>query len=128
MHGQDIAGTPYITDICKMPHLLIAGTTGSGKSVAVNTMICSIVYKSSPKDVKFVMIDPKMVELSVYEGIPHLAAPVVTDPRKAASVLKNVVNEMEERYSLLAEHRVRNLDSFNALADKVDDIEKIPYM
>jgi S-DNA-T family DNA segregation ATPase FtsK/SpoIIIE len=126
--GKDISGAPYITDICTMPHLLIAGTTGSGKSVAVNTMICSIVYKASPKEVKFVMIDPKMVELSVYEGIPHLAAPVVTDPRKAAAVLKNVVKEMEERYALLAEHRVRNLDSFNALADKTEDLERMPYI
>lgn len=126
--GKDIAGRPYITDIGKMPHLLIAGTTGSGKSVSVNTMICSIIYKSSPEDVKFVMIDPKMVELSVYEGIPHLAAPVVTDPRKASLVLKNVVTEMEERYQLLAEHKVRNIDSFNSLAKKSAELNKLPYL
>jgi S-DNA-T family DNA segregation ATPase FtsK/SpoIIIE len=126
--GKDISGKPYITDIAKMPHLLIAGTTGSGKSVSVNTLICSIVFKSSPDKVNFVMIDPKMVELSVYEGIPHLAAPVVTDPRKAATVLKNVVEEMERRYSILAEQRVRNIDSYNSYAEKNKELEKLPYL
>lgn len=126
--GKDIAGRPYITDLTKMPHLLIAGTTGSGKSVSVNTVICSIIYKSSPDNVKFILVDPKMVELSVYEDIPHLAAPVVTDPRKAANVLKNVVEEMEHRYSVLAENKVRNIDSFNELAGKNENLEKIPYL
>jgi len=86
--GKDIAGKPYITDLAKMPHLLIAGTTGSGKSVAVNTIVCSILYKCSPDMVKFALIDPKMVELNIYEGIPHLAAPVVVDPQKASKLLK----------------------------------------
>ena len=100
--GKDVIGKPYMSDIRKMPHLLVAGTTGSGKSVGINTMICSILYKSSPDEVKFIMIDPKMVELSIYDGIPHLMAPVVTDTRLAASVLKNVVAEMTRRYTLLA--------------------------
>ncbi|MGA1861734.1 DNA translocase FtsK 4TM domain-containing protein [Deferribacter thermophilus] len=125
--GKDIAGKPYITDLTKMPHLLIAGTTGSGKSVAINGIITSILFKSSYEDVKFVMIDPKMVELSVYEGIPHLAAPVVVNPRKAANVLKNVVEEMEHRYSILAERKVRNIISYNQLVAK-EGGEKLPYL
>lgn len=125
--GKDASGKPYISDLTKMPHLLIAGTTGSGKSVSVNAMICSVLYKSSPDMVKFVMIDPKMVELSIYEGIPHLAAPVVVDVRKAATVLKNVVQEMESRYSLLAESKVRNIDSYNQKSD-TDGHAKMPYL
>jgi len=126
--GKDISGRSYISDLASMPHLLVAGTTGSGKSVAVNTLICSIVFKSSPEMVKFIMIDPKMVELSIYDEIPHLAAPVVTDPRKAANVLKNVVEEMENRYSVLASMKVRNLDSYNqkALTDK--ELPVMPYL
>jgi S-DNA-T family DNA segregation ATPase FtsK/SpoIIIE len=126
--GKDIAGKPYITDLAKMPHLLIAGTTGSGKSVAVNTIVCSILYKCPPDMVKFALIDPKMVELNIYEGIPHLAAPVVVDPQKASKLLKNVVAEMENRYSLLAEHKVRNIESFNKLAEKNSALEKLPYL
>lgn len=125
--GKDASGKPYISDLTKMPHLLIAGTTGSGKSVSVNAMICSVLYKSSPQMVKFVMIDPKMVELSIYEGIPHLAAPVVVDVRKAATVLKNVVQEMESRYSLLAESKVRNIDSYNQKSVS-DGHPKMPYL
>ncbi|QAR32289.1 DNA translocase FtsK [Geovibrio thiophilus] len=125
--GKDASGKPYISDLTKMPHLLIAGTTGSGKSVSVNAMICSVLYKSSPRMVKFVMIDPKMVELSIYEGIPHLAAPVVVDVRKAATVLKNVVQEMESRYSLLAESKVRNIDSYNQKSE-TDGHPKMPYL
>lgn len=126
--GKDISGKPYVSDLGKMPHLLIAGTTGSGKSVCINTIVCSILFKSSPDKVKFVMIDPKMVELSSYEDIPHLAAPVVTDPKHAATVLKNVVAEMENRYEILAENRVRNIDSFNELASKNNEINPMPYL
>jgi S-DNA-T family DNA segregation ATPase FtsK/SpoIIIE len=126
--GKDISGRPYITDLTKMPHLLIAGTTGSGKSVAVNTIICSLLYKCPPDYVKFALIDPKMVELNVYDGIPHLAAPVVIDPQKASRLLKNVVSEMESRYSILAEHKVRNIESFNKLAQKNTELAKIPYL
>ena len=117
-----------MSDIKKMPHLLVAGTTGSGKSVGINTMICSILYKASPDEVKFIMIDPKMVELSIYDGIPHLMAPVVTDTRLASSVLKNVVAEMTRRYTLLAEKKVRNLDGYNEIIKGDDEAEKMPYL
>ena len=126
--GKDVTGRPYMSDIRKMPHLLVAGTTGSGKSVGINTMICSILYKSSPDEVKFIMIDPKMVELSIYDGIPHLMAPVVTDTRLAASVLKNVVAEMTRRYTLLAEKKVRNLDGYNEIIKDDEQAEKMPYL
>lgn len=126
--GKDISGKPYITDLAKMPHLLIAGTTGSGKSVGVNTIICSILYRCPPEMVKFALIDPKMVELNVYEGIPHLAAPVVVDPQKASKLLKNVVTEMENRYSMLAEHKVRNIESFNKIAEKDKELSTLPYL
>lgn len=126
--GKDAAGKPYMSDIRKMPHLLVAGTTGSGKSVGINTMICSILYKSSPDEVKFIMIDPKMVELSIYDGIPHLLAPVVTDTRLASSVLKNVVTEMTRRYSLLAEKKVRNIDGYNDIIAGDETAEKMPYL
>lgn len=126
--GKDIAGKGYVSDLATMPHLLVAGTTGSGKSVAVNTLICSIIFKASPDKVKFVMVDPKMVELSVYDDIPHLAAPVVTDPRKAANVLKNVVEEMENRYSALASLKVRNIDSYNMRAENDPELPKMPYL
>lgn len=126
--GKDISGRPYISDLSSMPHLLVAGTTGSGKSVAVNTLICSIVYKAPPEMVKFIMVDPKMVELSIYEDIPHLAAPVVTDPRQAANVLKNVVEEMENRYSVLASMKVRNLASYNQKAATDPELPMMPYL
>lgn len=128
--GKDISGgKAYVSDLASMPHLLVAGTTGSGKSVAVNTLICSIVYNSPPELVKFIMVDPKMVELSIYEDIPHLAAPpVVTDPRKAANVLKNVVEEMENRYSVLAAMKVRNLASYNQKAEQDPELPIMPFL
>ncbi len=112
--GKDIAGQPVVTDIAKMPHLLIAGATGSGKSVCINTLIMSILYKASPEEVKLIMIDPKVVELSVYNGIPHLYIPVVTDPKKAAGALNWAVAEMTNRYNLFAKHNVRGLVDYNA--------------
>ena len=111
--GKDIGGQPVVVDLAKMPHLLIAGTTGSGKSVAVNAMILSMLYNASPQDLRLIMIDPKMLELSVYEGIPHLLAPVVTDMKEAANALRWCVAEMERRYSLMAYLGVRNLGNFN---------------
>ncbi|KRE90084.1 cell division protein FtsK [Frateuria sp. Soil773] len=111
--GKDIGGKPVVTDLAKMPHLLVAGTTGSGKSVAVNAMVLSLLYKASAKDVRMIMIDPKMLELSVYEGIPHLLAPVVTDMKEAANALRWCVAEMERRYKLMAAVGVRNLGGFN---------------
>ena len=116
--GKEISGKPYIADLRSMPHLLIAGTTGSGKSVCINAIIASILFKSLPEIVKFVLIDPKMVELSMYEGIPHLAAPVVTDARNAPNVLKNVVREMERRYQLLADKQFRNIESYNSISEE----------
>lgn len=111
--GKDIAGKPVVTDIAKMPHLLIAGATGSGKSVCINTLIVSILYKAKPEEVKLIMIDPKVVELSVYNGIPHLLIPVVTDPKKAAGALNWAVTEMMNRYNTFAEFNVRNLQEYN---------------
>jgi DNA segregation ATPase FtsK/SpoIIIE, S-DNA-T family len=112
--GKDISGEPVLADLAKMPHLLIAGTTGSGKSVGINTMILSILYRMPPDRCKFIMIDPKMLELSVYDGIPHLLVPVVTDPRKAILALKWTVREMETRYRKMSKLGVRNIDGFNA--------------
>lgn len=106
--GKDIAGDPVVADLAKMPHLLVAGTTGSGKSVGVNAMILSMLYKAQPEDVRFIMIDPKMLELSVYEGIPHLLTEVVTDMKDAANALRWSVNEMERRYKLMSALGVRN--------------------
>ena len=112
--GKTIGGEPVIADLAKMPHLLVAGTTGSGKSVAINTMILSILYRLSPEQVKLIMIDPKMLELSIYDGIPHLLTPVVTDPKKAVVALKWTVREMEERYKKMSKLGVRNIDGYNA--------------
>jgi len=112
--GKDISGEPVLADLARMPHLLIAGTTGSGKSVGINTMILSILYRMPPDRCKFIMVDPKMLELSVYDGIPHLLAPVVTDPRKAVLALKWTVREMENRYRKMSKLGVRNIDGFNA--------------
>lgn len=125
--GKDIAGKCVVGDLATMPHMLIAGATGSGKSVCINTLIVSLLYKYSPKEVKLLMVDPKVVELSVYNGIPHLLIPVVTDPKKAAAALNWAVNEMNKRYKLFAEASVRNIESYNALFDKGLIEEKLPY-
>jgi len=111
--GKDISGQPLVTDLARAPHLLVAGATGSGKSVAINTMILSILYTATPKDVRLIMVDPKMLELSVYEGIPHLLLPVVTNPKKASLALKWAVEEMGRRYRLMSDKGVRNIDSYN---------------
>ena len=116
--GKDIGGDPMVANLSKMPHLLIAGTTGSGKSVAINTMILSLLYKLSPDECRLIMIDPKMLELSVYDGIPHLLSPVVTDPKKAVVALKWVVAEMEDRYRKMSKMGVRNIDGYNARVDE----------
>ncbi|MBU3135701.1 DNA translocase FtsK [Clostridium gasigenes] len=126
--GKDIAGKCIVGDITKMPHTLIAGATGSGKSVCINTLIVSLVYKYSPEEVRLLMIDPKVVELSVYNGIPHLLIPVVTDPKKAAGALNWAVNEMTKRYKLFADLSVRNIESYNSLFDKGITEEKLPYI
>ena len=126
--GKDIAGVAQVADLCKMPHLLIAGSTGSGKSVCVNSIIMSLVFRSSPEDVKLLLIDPKVVELAEYNGIPHLLMPVVTEPRKAAGALGSAVQEMERRYRLFAENNVRDIKSFNKLAAERPDLEKMPYI
>ena len=126
--GKDIAGNAQIADLCKMPHLLIAGSTGSGKSVCVNSIIISFLYKASPEDVKLILIDPKVVELAEYNGIPHLLMPVVTEPRKAAGALGSAVAEMERRYHLFAENNVRDIKSYNRLAAETDGMEKLPYI
>ena len=122
--GKDIAGKVIVTDIAKMPHLLIAGATGSGKSVCINTIIMSILYKAHPDDVKLIMVDPKVVELSVYNGIPHLMIPVVTDPKKAAGALNWAVAEMDDRYKKFAEYGVRDLKGYNAKVESIADIEE----
>src|SRR5690606_23532091 len=119
--GKDIAGRPTVADLARMPHLLVAGTTGSGKSVAVNAMVLSLLYKASAKDLRMLMIDPKMLELSVYEGIPHLLAPVVTDMKEAANGLRWCVAEMERRYKLMSAVGVRNLAGFNKKVKEAQD-------
>ena len=119
--GKDIGGGPVVANLAKMPHLLIAGTTGSGKSVAINTMILSLLYKLTPEECRLIMIDPKMLELSVYDGIPHLLSPVVTDPKKAVVALKWTVREMEERYKKMSKIGVRNIDGFNSRVQQALD-------
>src|SRR5262249_28627820 len=114
--GKSIAGGPVIADLARMPHLLVAGTTGAGKSVGINAMILSLLYRLSPQDCRLLMIDPKMLELSVYNGIPHLLCPVVTDADKAVAALNWVVREMEDRYARMAKLGVRNIEAFNARA------------
>ncbi|MBF0153962.1 MAG: DNA translocase FtsK [Magnetococcales bacterium] len=124
--GSDINGNPVVADLARMPHLLVAGTTGSGKSVALNAMICSILYRNTPEQVRFLMVDPKMLELSIYEGIPHLLAPVVTDVKKAATLIKWAVAEMEERYHLMSELSVRNLAGYNRHIREFRRTGKVP--
>ncbi|HOP68472.1 MAG: DNA translocase FtsK [Dethiobacteria bacterium] len=126
--GKDITGVPIITDLTRMPHLLIAGSTGSGKSVCLNAIIVSILYKSTPEQVRFLMIDPKVVELSVYNDIPHLLYPVVTDPKRASLALRNMVKEMHRRYELFAQHEVRDIAAYNELAAESLEGEKLPYI
>jgi len=127
--GKDIVGNVFVTDLTKMPHLLIAGATGSGKSVSLNTMIVSILYKATPQEVKFVLIDPKILELSIYDGIPHMMMPVVTDPKEAAAALSALINEMETRYKIMNEAGVRNIEGFNVKAKKgLIDYPPMPYI
>ena len=123
--GKEIAGTPIIADLSRMPHLLVAGATGSGKSVSINSMIMSILYKAAPAEVKMLMVDPKLIELSAYEDIPHLISPVITNPKEAADALKKMVIEMERRYRFLAERTARNIESFN---QQTTDGEQLPYI
>ncbi len=125
--GKDIVGNPFITDLKKLPHLLIAGTTGSGKSVGVNAMILSLLYKNPPDQLKLVMIDPKMVEFSIYADIPHLLTPIITDPKKAIGALQSVAKEMERRYSLMSDYKVKTIDSYNEQAPN-NGVEAFPYL
>ncbi|WQS51926.1 DNA translocase FtsK [Helicobacter pylori] len=125
--GKDIVGNPFITDLKKLPHLLIAGTTGSGKSVGVNAMILSLLYKNPPDQLKLVMIDPKMVEFSIYADIPHLLTPIITDPKKAIGALQSVAKEMERRYSLMSEYKVKTIDSYNEQTQS-NGVEAFPYL
>jgi DNA segregation ATPase FtsK/SpoIIIE, S-DNA-T family len=128
--GRDVYGKPIVDNLAKMPHLLVAGATGSGKSVCINGIIVSLLYKARPDEVKLMMIDPKMVELNVYNGIPHLLIPVVTEPRKAAVALKKVVAEMEKRYELFAKHGARDIERFNQLVKEkgLEDTDPLPYI
>jgi len=123
--GKDIVGAPFVTDLKKLPHLLIAGTTGSGKSVGINAMILSLLYRNSPDELKFLMIDPKMLEFSIFNDIPHLLTPVITEPKKAIMALNSMVKEMERRYKLMSKARVKNIEGYN---NKVSDEEKMPYI
>ena len=130
--GKDISGLPFYMDLRRAPHLMIAGTTGSGKSVLLNAIITSMLYKASPYELKFIMIDPKMLELSVYEDIPHLLHPVVTEPKRAAAALKWAVEEMEKRYRLLSEEGVRDIETHNRNVERLQSEDKweklLPYI
>ena len=126
--GKDIAGNIIIGDIAKMPHMIIAGATGSGKSVCTNSIIMSILYHASPEEVRLILIDPKIVEFRVYDGIPHLLIPVVTDPKKAAGALGWAVQEMLKRYDIFAEHSVRNLEEYNQLCKRNKSLQKMPQI
>ena len=123
--GKTISGSPVVADLARMPHLLVAGSTGAGKSVSINSMVMSILYKSTPREVKMLMIDPKLLELSIYENIPHLISPIITNPKSASEALRKMVFEMERRYRLLAEKGARNIDSFNS---QVSEEERLPYI
>lgn len=125
--GKDIVGKPFVTDLKKLPHLLIAGTTGSGKSVGINAMILSLLYKNSPDQLRLLMIDPKMLEFSIYNDIPHLLTPVITKPKQAIAALNNMVNEMERRYAAMADTRTKNIENYNEKAKK-EGFEPIPYI
>ena len=125
--GKDIVGNPFVADLKKLPHLLIAGTTGSGKSVGVNAMILSLLYRNPPDKLKLIMVDPKMVEFSMYNDIPHLLTPVITDPKNAIFALDVAVKEMERRNALISEARVKNIDSYNQKAE-IDGFEPFPYI
>ncbi len=125
--GKDIVGKPFITDIKKLPHLLIAGTTGSGKSVGINAMLLSLLYRNGPDNLKLILIDPKMLEFSIYNDIPHLLTPVIIEPKKAVIALANLVKEMERRYQLMAQHKVKNIDNYNNKAKK-EGLEHMPYI
>ncbi|ANE48970.1 cell division protein FtsK [Paenibacillus swuensis] len=126
--GRDISGQPIVGNLARMPHLLVAGATGSGKSVCINGIITSILYKAKPDEVKFLMVDPKMVELNVYNGIPHLLAPVVTDPRRASLALKKIVLEMEKRYELFSKSGTRNIEGYNTMLSNKGNIDLLPYI
>lgn len=126
--GEDVAGEPIYLDIAKMPHLLIAGATGQGKSVCINSMIVSLLYKAKPDEVKFILIDPKKVELNIYNGLPHLLVPVVSDPKKAAGALQWAVTEMERRFNLIEEVGVRDLKGYNKAVENDRDTEKLPQI
>ena len=126
--GKDIVGKPFITDIKKLPHLLIAGTTGSGKSVGINAMILSLLYRNDPDHLKLMLIDPKMLEFSIYNDIPHLITPVITEPKKAIAALANMVTEMERRYKLMAENRTKNIDNYNEKVKADGSAEPFPFL
>jgi len=126
--GKDIVGKPFVTDIKKLPHLLVAGTTGSGKSVGINAMILSLLYRNDPDQLKLMLIDPKMLEFAMYEDIPHLITPVITEPAKAIAALANMVGEMERRYKLMAKSRTKNIETYNAKMEREKTDEPFPYI